>query len=175
MDYDANGWAASKVEPLPISTAYTLLSPDPSSRIDIALWANKARVFFNASLELVHQKAYPKGETPEADSALFEIRRGKTSPPAKVELITLPLQAAPEALAAAEAGARAIGGAGMDALVARAKRAWQIQNTPIEGQIANSALLLAAIVASVLLAPIVPPGGGTIFGVKGARERLGLS
>jgi len=33
-------------------------------------------------------------------------------------------------------------------------------------------ILVAAVLASLFLAPIVPPGGGAIFGVKGARERL---
>jgi hypothetical protein len=41
-----------------------------------------------------------------------------------------------------------------------------------EGENELAPLALAGVLASLLLAPIVPPGAGTIFGVKGARERL---
>jgi hypothetical protein len=62
--------------------------------------------------------------------------------------------------------------AGMDALVAKAQRIWQISNEVTSGDDCHAPLTVAAILASVFLAPIVPPEGSTIFGVKGARERL---
>jgi hypothetical protein len=70
------------------------------------------------------------------------------------------------------AAARAIGGAGFDALVLRARRVWQVWEWVPEGGDARAPLVVAAVLASLFLAPIVPPGGGAIFGVKGARERL---
>ena len=63
----------------------------------------------------------------------------------------------------------------MDVLVGRAKRVWQIAAAVGEGENALGPLALAGVLASLLLAPIVPPGAGTIFGVKGARERLGAA
>jgi hypothetical protein len=57
-------------------------------------------------------------------------------------------------------------------LVARAKRIWQVSKEVAHGEDRNAPLRIAAILASVLLAPIVPPEGDTIYGVKGARERL---
>jgi len=89
-----------------------------------------------------------------------------------VLVVTVPIERASNVRAAALAGAAAIGGAGFDALVARARRVWQVRREPEEGSDARAPLLLSAVLASVFLGPIVPPGGGTIFGVKGARERL---
>jgi hypothetical protein len=174
MNVDRNGWAAFRVEPLPIARAYTLLSPDPAARIDLARWAHQARTFFGAKLELAQPKRYPEGQTPSVDAVEVELVRGATSTVTRVHVVTLPLEDVPDARVVAEEGARAIGGAGFDALVDRARRVWQIADEVPEGGDPNAPLALAAVVASVLLAPIVPPGGGTIFGVKGARTRLGL-
>jgi hypothetical protein len=175
MDVDRNGWASFPVEALPLSRAYTLLAPEPSARIDIALWAHKARTFFGVTLELEQPKAYPNGEAPAADAARVEVLRKGGGASTRVLVVTVPVEEAPEARLGAVAGAAAIGGAGMDVLVQRARRVWQVSNEIAEGGDPSAPLALAAILASVLLAPIVPPGGGTIFGVKGARERLGLA
>lgn len=175
MEFDRNGWANVRVEALPASRAYTLLAPDPSARMDVALWAHKARTFFGVALELSPPKAYPSGEAPAADAALVEIDRKARGGKARVLVVTVPVEEAPEARLVAEAGAAAIGGAGMDVLVARARRVWQVSSEVAQGEDPDAPLALAAILSSVLLAPIVPPGGGTIFGVKGARERLGLA
>jgi len=175
MDVDRNGWVITRVEPLPVSRAYTLLAADPSARFDVALWAHKARTFFGAALELEQPKAYPSGEAPASDAAVVEVKRKAGGAKTRVLVVTLPVEEAPEARLAAEAGAAAIGGAGMDVLVQRARRVWQIVSEVADGEDPAAPLALAAILASVFLAPIVPPGGGTIFGVKGARERLGLA
>ncbi|MDI1451979.1 hypothetical protein [Polyangium sp. 6x1] len=175
MDVDRNGWASSRVEPLPVSSAYTLLASDPSARVDIALWAHKARMFFGVALEIEPPKAYPNGETPAADAAFVSVLRKGRRAATRVHVVTVPVEEAPEARRSAEAGAAAIGGAGMDVLVQRGRRVWQVSNEIAEGDDPDAPLTLAAILASILLAPIVPPGGGTIFGVKGARERLGLA
>jgi hypothetical protein len=73
---------------------------------------------------------------------------------------------------AADAGVRAIGGAGMDALVAKAKRVWQVGRAVEGAGDARAPLVLAAALATVMLAPVVPPDEVTIFGVRGARMRL---
>jgi hypothetical protein len=88
---------------------------------------------------------------------------------ARVRVVTLPADRCPEALRAGALGAQAIGGAGFDALVPRTRRVWQVADM---GASEPAPLLVAAVLASLFLAPVVPPGGGTIFGVKGARERL---
>jgi hypothetical protein len=172
MDTDDNGWATGPIEALSVDSSWSLLSAQPEARIDVARWAHQARTFFGARLELVQQKRYPNGDTPEADAVEVEIGRSGDPATTRVQVLTLPLARAPSVRQAADAGVQAIGGAGFDALVARAQRLWQVRAHPEQGADARAPLLLAAVIASILLAPIVPPGGGTIFGVKGARLRL---
>jgi hypothetical protein len=166
LDLDENGWARGAVAPLPVGEAWTLLSPEPDARMDAARWAHQADRFFKARVTIVPEKRYPNGTLPLADRAAVTVEE------TRVLVVTVPVDRAPEAIAAALAGARAIGGAGMDALVPRARRIWQVRAAPLEGGDDRAPLALAAVLASLLLAPVVPPGGGTIFGVKGARERL---
>jgi hypothetical protein len=172
MEFDDNGWVIGAVAPMPVGEAWSLLSPAPEASIDAARWAHQAETFFRAGLTLVRAKRYPAGTLPISDAALVEIGPRADAVKARVRVITTPMERAPEAQRAAVEGARAIGGAGMDALIARARRLWQVQ-ARLEGEgDPRAPLLLAAVLASLLLAPVVPPGGGTIFGVKGARERL---
>jgi hypothetical protein len=161
LDLDENGWASGAVAALPLAEAWTLLSPDASARVDAARWAHQARTFFQQALSVAQDKRYPAGTFPLADALDVEALG------ARVRVVTLPADRCPEALRAGALGAQAIGGAGFDALVPRTRRVWQIVGTS-----EPAPLLVAAVLASLFLAPVVPPGGGTIFGVKGARERL---
>jgi len=174
VEFDTHGWVRGSVAAMPVHSAYTLFSPDPTARIDIALLANKARTFFATALEINPVKAYPDGQTPESDVVHVDIhplgKRDALS--TRVLVITWPLERDPQFREVGEAGARAIGGAGMDVLVARAKRIWQVSKDVMHGNDRHAPLRVAAILASVLLAPIVPPEGNTMYGVKGARERL---
>lgn len=178
MRFDSHGWASEPVPALPVDAAFTLFSPDVSARIDIAQLAHKARTFFATALEIDPVKAYPDGRTPESDALHIEIKPlGKTilAPilaPTRVFVVTFPLERERHFREIGDAAARAIGGAGMDALVARTHRIWQVSNTVESGDDVWAPLRIAAILAAVLLAPIVPPEGNTIYGVKGARERI---
>lgn len=174
VQFDRHGWAIGTIDALPVNAAYTLFSADPSARIDIALCAHKARTFFATGFELGQAKAYPDGHTPDSDAAYVDVSPlGKRSNAVtRVFIVTWPIEKDPLVGNVGDAAARAIGGAGMDALVARAKRIWQVSNELTSGDDRNAPLRVAAIFASVLLAPIVPPEGNTIYGVKGARERL---
>jgi hypothetical protein len=174
VQFDRHGWASDRVDVLPVDSAYTLFSAEFSSRFDIAVLAQKARTFFATALEIDPVKAYPDDKTPDADAGFIEIKPlGKRdAPPTRVFVVTWPLQRDPSIRAIGEAGANAIGGAGMDVLVARAKRIWQVSTDVAQADDRHAPLRIAAILASALLAPIVPPEGNTIYGVKGARERL---
>ncbi|WP_437708985.1 hypothetical protein WMF45_32490 [Sorangium sp. So ce448] len=176
MEFDGNGWAEGRIELLPPSQGWSLLSPEPEARIDEHRWAHQARVFFGAELTLVQKKAYPSGTTPMADAVEVDIARtASSSTPrtsSRVLVATVPLDRAPLVRAAAAAGVQAIGGRGFDALLARARRVWQVQEPAIVGDDGRAPLVVTAVLAAVLLAPVVPPGEETIFGVKGARERL---
>jgi hypothetical protein len=90
-----------------------------------------------------------------------------------VYLRSAPRDAATEVLAAADAGVRFIGGAGFDALVARTARVWQVARSVAPDGDARAPLVMAAAIATALLAPVVPPDEVTIYGVRGARVRLG--
>jgi len=174
VQFDRHGWAQGPVSTLSVNAAYTLFAPDPSARIDIATLAQKARTFFATALEIDPVKAYPNGETPDSDAVFIDITPlGKrTATATRVYVVTWPLEKNPQFRTIGDTAANAIGGAGMDVLVARAKRIWQVSKDVTHGEDRYAPLRIAAILASVLLAPIVPPEGNTIYGVKGARERL---
>lgn len=171
MEFDENGWATGRIEALPAGESWSLLSPEMEARIDAHRWEHQARAFFGVELTLVQKKVYPSGTTPMVDAAEVDVARAGSAP-TRVLVVTVPLDRAPAVRAAAAAGVRAIGGGGFDALVARARRVWQVREAPLEGGDARAPLTLAAVLAAVLLAPVVPPREEAIFGVKGARERL---
>ncbi len=164
---DENGWAKGAIAPL-AEAAWSILSPEPDARVDAARWAHQAATFFKLELEVLTPKRYPSGAMPLADEIEIAIGRAGEDK-AKVRVVTVPIDRAPEARRRGLDAAMAIGGAGMDALVLRAKRLWQIED---DADRPEAALAIAAVLASLLLGPIVPPSGDAIFGVKGARERL---
>lgn len=172
MDFDENGWAAGLVKPLPPQNAWSLLSPDPSARVEPERWAHQAQTFFRARLTVAQVKRYPAGTLPVADTILVDIGRKGDDAMTRLSVITVPLDRAPDARARAALGVQAIGGAGFDALLAKARRLWQVPDPPEAGGDPVAPLALAAVLASVFLAPVVPPSEETIFGVKGARLRL---
>jgi hypothetical protein len=171
MELDEHGWAVS-VAAVDVDTAWSLLSPEVDGRMDLARWSHAATRFFGAQLALAHPKTYPGGTTPLADAAWLDVSSARGGEPTRVELLTLPIDRAHFVLDRSRAAARAIGGAGFDVLVERTRRVWQIRAGAVASADDRAPLVLAAVLASVLLAPIMPPGGATIFGVKGARERL---
>jgi hypothetical protein len=169
---DEHGWATGAVAPLDPAHAWTLCAPEPDARVDAARWAHQAETFFRARLAVVQDKRYPSGTLPLADMLEVDVAPRGQEATTRVLVVTVPADRAPEAVKAAAAGAKAIGGAGFDVLVARTRRIWQVA-AAVEGEgDARAPLAVTAVLASVLLAPVVPPGGGTIFGVKGARQRL---
>jgi hypothetical protein len=169
---DENGWARGAIAPLPPTEAWTLFSPGPEARVDASLWAHQAARFFGARLAVVHDKRYPAGTLPLADAVEVDVTERGAEASTRVLVVTVPADRASDALAAGAAGARAIGGAGFDALLLRTRRVWQVRERLEAPGDARAPLAVAAVLASLFLAPVVPPEGGAIFGVKGARERL---
>ncbi len=147
-----------EIEALSTSNACSLLSAEAAARLDGAAVVRNARGYFSLAVAL---DARPLEARDRLEIEV--VGRGH------VEIVTVPIDEAPLVRAAADEAVRAIGGAGMDLLVAKARRVWQVRERADDPTLA---LLVAAVLASVLLAPIVPTGGGAIFGVRGARERL---
>ena len=142
-----------------------MLSPDASDAFDLPRWMNAARTHFRAELSVL---APGDAATPWALGVAPARDVGRVT---TVRLRTVSVAEAPEVVAAALRGCEAIGGAGMDALVARARRVWQVEAHTVDGDGA-APLVLAAVLANVLLGPVVPPSEVVVFGVRGARERL---
>jgi hypothetical protein len=172
LEVDDHGWARGAIAPLPPAEAWTLLSPEPEARVDGERWAYQAERFFGARLAVVQAKRYPAGTIPLADRVEADIAERGAEAFTRVLVVTVPVDRAPEALAAGAAGARAIGGAGFDALLPRTRRVWQVRQRVEAPGDPRAPLAVAAVLASLFLAPVVPPEGGAVFGVKGARERL---
>jgi len=172
MRFDENGWAEGVVKPIAPGEAWSLLAPEVSSRVEAERWAHQAETFFRAKVAVVQAKKYPSGALPMTDALEVDVSRKGEEGATRVVVITAPIDRAPDVVEQAALGVQAIGGAGFDALVAKAKRVWQVQAKPGQGGDPRAPLALAAVLALVLLAPIVPPEETTIFGVKGARQRL---
>lgn len=172
MDFDENGWALGLVKPRSPAEAWSLLSPDASARVEPERWAHQAQTFFRARLSVAQVKRYPAGSLPAFDVVLVDIGRKGDDATTRLAVLTVPLDRAPDVRIKAELGVQAIGGAGFDALLAKARRLWQVPDPPDAGGDPIAPLALAAVLASVFLAPVVPPDEETIFGVKGARLRL---
>jgi len=174
MDVDENGWATGRIDPLPIDHAWTLFSPEAEARIDADRWSHHAQRFFSLELKIVGRpKLYPAGSSPLADAVVLAIGPASAPQPhPQIHVVTVPIDRAAGARAAGLAAALAPYGAGFDTLVNRAKRLWQIAEAPLGTGDPRAALAAAAILASVLLAPVLPPREVAIFGVKTARERL---
>ncbi len=160
--YDDNGWLIGAVTPLDVSASYSLLAPEPGSVLRGEQLRHQAQRFFRIDLEMLTTKRYPGGGFPRSDRALFRIRRDAD---VDVEVITVPADDAPAVMRHARETANAVG-AGLDVLVGRATRVWQVPAGDAH------ALALVTVLASVLLAPVLPPEGDTVFGVKTARMRL---
>jgi hypothetical protein len=166
VNFDESGWLIGRATPWPVSDGYSLFSPEVSSRVDGGLWMAQATRFFDASVEVTPQKRYPENGQPIRDALQVTVSFAGAS--AVVSVQTLPLDDAPLLVAAAERAVARMGGAGFDVLLGRARRLWQVR---LEGE-PRAASLVTAILASVLLAPVLPPDQNSMFGVKGARQRF---
>jgi hypothetical protein len=163
--YDENGWRIELVRALPRSGAFTLFATDPSARLEPAVLDPAARAI-QLQLSVDPPKKYPHDTAPLSDAATLRAVFGGGS--FEVEIRTFPVDRGLALRSEAIDIATSKGGAGMDSLVKRARRVWQIETSSSE----RAALAIAAVLSSVRLAAILPPDGGPIFGPKTARERL---
>lgn len=155
---------------MPAAGAWCLFSPELAARADLPRWRQQAATFFDADLAAVQTLTDPV--LPPSAALELDVTSLRGGGPTRVRVVTVALDEAPALLAHAEEAVAAIGGAGFDALLRKARRLWQVQARPVGGGDPRAPLVVAAVLASVLLAPVVPPGERTAFGVRGARLRL---
>ncbi|NUO51986.1 MAG: hypothetical protein HOV80_24310 [Polyangiaceae bacterium] len=163
--YDENGWRIDLVRPLARAAAFTLFATEPSARLETAVLEPAARAI-GLALTVDPLKAYPHDTAPLSDAAI--LRAVLDGDSFAVDVRTFPIDRGLALRTEAIDVATSKGGAGMDSLVKRARRIWQIDIAPSE----RAALAIAAVLSSVHLAAIMPPAEGPIFGPKTARERL---
>jgi hypothetical protein len=130
--------------------------------VDTEALARNAERYFRATLSTL-----PQPDNPPSEAVRVELKS-----PRGVQGIFV-IQARPRSpadLANAEAAELRGRAAGMAALAGRCRFVWSVE--PEAGVEQTATLMLCAILASVALGPVLPPDGSTLFGVRGAMERV---
>jgi len=125
----------------------------------------QATRFFGGKVGFAIPKKYP-GNFPKRDAARLVVLP-KDAAAATITVLARPRTDADRRRA--EDAAFAMNGGNMDAVAARCPTVYEIYASAEEQ---HHALLLAAVLSSALLGPIIDPADGSIFAVRTARERL---
>jgi hypothetical protein len=166
------------LEPPEVERAFVVFAQRDDARFEPETWARHADRFFRTKLGISAEKRY-RDAAPAHDVAGVVLApsvpfRDAGGPTAR---LVYARPAEPTDLDAAEAADIRRGLGGLAALARRCRYVYLVEAEPDAGGTSASdraGLLLAAILASVVLGPILTPGAEEIFGVKSARERLGL-
>jgi hypothetical protein len=169
--FDARGLLVpGALAPPALDLAYAVFAQRQSAEFDVDAWSRHSAQFFGASLGLTCEK---RPDAPRAvDAAGLVLAREGHDPAVR---IVFARPASADDHAAADRAGAAQPGAGLDALARRCGYVYLVVCEPDAGAAAASdrdALALAGVLASVLLGPVLPPDGASLFGVRGARERL---
>jgi hypothetical protein len=155
------GTALSAPDP---SQAYVVFAQRPDARFELGQLRQNAERFFGTTLGLTVPKTYA-GDWPDTDAAMVVL--GPSAVPGGVRFCWGHPRTEAE-IDGAQAAEMRVGYTGMLDLARRCPTTWRIA---IESSADRTALLLAAIFASVLLGPILSPEG-ELFGVRTARSKL---
>ena len=136
------------------------------ARIDLAAWNQHAERFFGTRLGLAVPKEYGP-VAPVVDAAEFILWRAGAS---AVSRTAFARPREDEDLALADRAESRTGHTGLLLLAKRCPMIWSVPRDPAGD---FDALRLAAILASVLLGPILDVDAAQLFGVKTARMKLG--
>jgi hypothetical protein len=137
------------------------------ARIDIDTWNAHATRFFATRIGLTADKRYADGEAPSHTDTVSFVVAPDGEPPGVRTAIARPCE--PGDYAIAEAIEAKGGYTGLSLLARRCAMAWMVVR---DGREDRTALRLAAILASVLLGPILDASAEELFGVKTARAKL---
>jgi hypothetical protein len=163
---DENGLLRDRALAPPASdTRLTVFAQRPDARVELPVWKRHAEQFFSARLGLTVDKRYP-GEYPATDAARVVIvpARGGEG----VRFCYGCPRSDDDLRAAENADARA-GNTGLGFLARRCPTVWLVGT---DGPDDRAALLIAAILASVVLGPILSADQRELFGVRTARTKL---
>jgi hypothetical protein len=159
---------AGALAPPDAGGAYTVFAQRPDARLDVPALKAQAARFFDAKVGLTVDKRYLA--PPDVDAARVVI---STAEPAGSGTRLCYGRPSTEAdRARADTAERAQGTYGLALLARRCPTVWLVVRQPAAGDEDRAALMLAAILASLLLGPILSPSGDRIFGVRTARELL---
>lgn len=163
---DDDGYLRSAAEaPLALSRSYLVFSQHEGVRLDMFAWQKQATRFFQTRVGLALPKASGRSVA-FSDAFLFLVEPPNT--PLAKRLVWLRPRTNDD-LDLAQRIEAVEGARGMSDLAGRCKGVCLIES---EGATDRAALVLAALAASILLGPIVPPDQQEIFGVRTAREKL---
>lgn len=162
LRFDARGWAEGSVAALERAACWSLFSADAGLRLDQHLLSHKMRDLFDLEVAVEPPKDFSRGGAPLADRGILHVGG------AALRVRILPIERAGALLAEANEVARAMGGAGMDVLLKRARKLIQIESARYD----RATISAAAMLSAAYLAVVLPPDEDALFGIKGARERL---
>jgi hypothetical protein len=152
-----------------MTAIYRIFSQTPDARLDPAAVVRAATRFFEADVDVRRfddaRASAAAIEGSELSVRLESKRRGFTG----AFRIRSRLATADDYQAARDAEERGRAG-GMGLLAARCPSIWEVTPEPNTGEAAT--LNLCAVLAAVALGPTLPPDGSTLYGVRGAMERL---
>ncbi len=153
------------LEPPPRSACYTVFAQRADARVEAETWRRHAAQFFGTELSLAPPKDYAF-DPPPFDAARVEVR-SPNEPRAVRTCYGRP--ATRDDHLAAEEAELVCRTSGMARLAQRCGSVWLVE---AGGATDLVSLLVAAVLASVVLGPILTPDGKEIFGVRTARVKL---
>ncbi len=164
---DANGLLkGDAAESLPLRPSFLVFAQPGNASIDIAAWRAHAKRFFATDIGLSTDKRYPNG-APKVDAANIVLSGPKG---AGSRLCVAAPRSDDDLVLAERADASSpTAGGGLADLARRCPTVWRVEAVSDEDALS---LTLTAILASVLLGPIVSVDGQALFGVRTAREKL---
>jgi hypothetical protein len=147
-----------------MALVYLVFAQRSDARLDVDAWTGQADRFFSTKLGATTPRA-PGDLDALADEAEIVVLHG--APPGEIRRVTS-RAATTDDLARADA-AEALHPGGLALLARRCAHVYEVTRICADDRVA---LRLAAILASVVLGPIVDPDAVNIFGVKTARSML---
>jgi hypothetical protein len=165
----ADGDGRSETAREPQEAALLVFAQRADARLDIGALGAQAERFFATRLGLTEDKRYAPGqEAPRTDEARFVVAPAG-APPGIRAAFARPRDDADLALAVDADERAGPGGTGLALVARRCQTVWLVS---LETDPDPLALRLAAILASVLLGPILDARVPELFGVKTARAKL---